>query len=1276
MRFLADGPSIPDELLLARDQGRVVFFCGAGVSMARAKLPDFFGLAQAVTKSLGVPTEHPALKILDEARVIGARTGVDGLISADRIFGLLERDFLVADIETAVALAIKPHPEADLSAHETLLDLATTQEGLVRLVTTNFDRLFDRCRVGLPTFEPSHLPDPARPSQFHGLVYLHGRSSSAYDGVEGDGLILSSSDFGRAYLSDGWATRFFREIIDRYFVVFVGYAADDPPVHYLLEALNKTSGRLGGVYAFQSGDENYANSRWSHKGVEAIPYDGARGHAALWSTLESWAARARSPKAWTNGIVKMATAGPEKLQAHQRGQVAHVVSTAEGCHAFSQSEGIPPSSWLCVFDPLRRYAKPGRGGGLGERGPYLDPFDLFGLDCDIAPNKIDPEDHYAKREAPRDAWDAFVQNKLDKASLRDENYGSFRGPWATSAPALPPRLTNLGIWVSRVAAQPGAIWWAARQTSLHPRIREMIRWQLDRLEDLSPEIETAWRYLLDFWNDNHTSPDPHWFRLAKQIKESGWDRHVVRKLAAGACPYLVVKENFWSAPAPSSEASSGSGGNLIRLDVEYPDLPTDIEIPDQWLNLTVVCLRRNLEVALELETEIGGFGLDHICPIHAEDNPAIDGYERSHGLSGWVLHFVRAFERLRTLNPDAAKAEFARWPADEESIFGRLRIWGAGKSDLVPDRAFADLIHGLPDDVFWGERHARDLLITLATRWDGQNKSARKAIERRILNGPHRWQQEDDEHYKERKAWYSLNRLNWMNSNGLSLIHDIALINSKLCKLAPEWKLEYAEGAARSLEGRGGWVRKETEHSALIMEPLDTTLVKATELSGHRGELVEYDPFAGLSELRPIRAFAVLRRAAKRNEYPEWAWRTYLSPDRRKNDKPRLTALVGEQILRYKSADIEGFVRAAANWYQRSAAVLAANYPELFSRLAEKLIDVLSRNPAQSSSGIVRGSNRPDWTMESINSPTGDVAEALFDNVRGKNLKVGDGLPIVWRTHAGALLALPGDLRRHGLVIFAHNLSWFFAVDPAWTKDHLLRVLESDCEFDKQALWSGFLWGGRAEGYELFSILKPHMLRLAKSKILEKQGHAETLTGMLLSAWQLLHKETRWITNEELRDVLLNSDDEFRSRALWQAEKWWGDDDDGEKPDGVLPLVELLRDVWPRQIAAKSPIISARLCDLAFSSEKHFPVLVDLILPLLSKADGAHFSLPQLRRSESKLVDMYPEQTLILLYAVLPDNIAAWPYGIEAALMRIAEADKRLANDGRLLELRRKWDSR
>jgi hypothetical protein len=44
MRFLASGPSIPDELLVARDEGRVILFCGAGVSRAQAGLSDFLSL--------------------------------------------------------------------------------------------------------------------------------------------------------------------------------------------------------------------------------------------------------------------------------------------------------------------------------------------------------------------------------------------------------------------------------------------------------------------------------------------------------------------------------------------------------------------------------------------------------------------------------------------------------------------------------------------------------------------------------------------------------------------------------------------------------------------------------------------------------------------------------------------------------------------------------------------------------------------------------------------------------------------------------------------------------------------------------------------------------------------------------------------------------------------------------------------------------------------------------------------------------------------------------
>ena len=313
--------SIPDNLLLARDQGRVIFFCGAGVSRARANLPDFFGLARSVVSKLGVDQNSPAYKLIQEAQEIDRRVGISGVISADRVFGLLERDFASHDIEEAVAAALKPPSDCDLTAHRILLDLATTPEGAVQLVTTNFDRLFDDCGRGLHVWQPPRLPDPLRPNEINGIVYLHGRSTPAYTGAEGDGFVLSSSEFGRAYLSDGWATSFIREILRKYVVVFVGYTADDPPVQYLLEALRRASGKLENAYAFQSGDHNDAAARWQHKGVEAIPYSPDNAHAALWQSLEAWAERARNPDAWYAKVIDTSKKGPTAIQPHERGQV-------------------------------------------------------------------------------------------------------------------------------------------------------------------------------------------------------------------------------------------------------------------------------------------------------------------------------------------------------------------------------------------------------------------------------------------------------------------------------------------------------------------------------------------------------------------------------------------------------------------------------------------------------------------------------------------------------------------------------------------------------------------------------------------------------------------------------------------------------------------------------------------------------------------------------------------------------------------------------------------
>ena len=353
MRFTADGPDIPGDLLDARDDGEVVFFCGAGVSMARAGGPSFYTLAERVVDGLGSARTSAARQLIELSCRITPPLGIGGVPPADRVFALLEQEFTVADVRAAVAGAVRPRPDANLDPHGWLLDLGLAPDGGRRLVTTNFDLLFEAADATVEPMAHPFLPDPRRAVAFTGVVHLHGMVTPDYAGAGPGGFVLSSADFGQAYLSDGWATAFMRGLLDRFKVVFVGYSADDPPIQYLLEALNRAapSNRL---YAFHLGQAEQAAAIWRHKGVTAIPF---ASYDQLWRSIELWAARARDPAGWRASVAASSLRGPRGMERHERGQVAHLVSTDVGARAFAEGGVTPPAEWLCVFDPAVRWGK-------------------------------------------------------------------------------------------------------------------------------------------------------------------------------------------------------------------------------------------------------------------------------------------------------------------------------------------------------------------------------------------------------------------------------------------------------------------------------------------------------------------------------------------------------------------------------------------------------------------------------------------------------------------------------------------------------------------------------------------------------------------------------------------------------------------------------------------------------------------------------------------------------------------------------------------------------
>lgn len=147
MRFLEESADIPDELIEAARDGKVVFLCGAGVSL-RVGLPSFEALTQQVYDYLGEsandePAERRAIerKEFDRAlRSLEKRTHRPGTESRVRI---------------AVTKLLAP-PAQDLPDHNALLQLSKDAQGRPKLLTTNFDTLFERAAAAAGMRVPSH----------------------------------------------------------------------------------------------------------------------------------------------------------------------------------------------------------------------------------------------------------------------------------------------------------------------------------------------------------------------------------------------------------------------------------------------------------------------------------------------------------------------------------------------------------------------------------------------------------------------------------------------------------------------------------------------------------------------------------------------------------------------------------------------------------------------------------------------------------------------------------------------------------------------------------------------------------------------------------------------------------------------------------------------------------------------------------------------------------------------------------------------------------------
>ncbi len=129
-------------------------------------------------------------------------------------------------------------------------------------------------------------------------MYLHGLLPEHPDDSALNRLVLTSGDFGLAYLTERWAARFVSELFRNYVVCFVGYSINDPVLRYMMDALaaDRMLGEVTppGLCArrLRAGAESSKTIEWEAKGVTPILYEvpaGTHDHSALHRTLKAWA---------------------------------------------------------------------------------------------------------------------------------------------------------------------------------------------------------------------------------------------------------------------------------------------------------------------------------------------------------------------------------------------------------------------------------------------------------------------------------------------------------------------------------------------------------------------------------------------------------------------------------------------------------------------------------------------------------------------------------------------------------------------------------------------------------------------------------------------------------------------------------------------------------------------------------------------------------------------------------------------------------------------------
>lgn len=1259
MQFTANGPDIPDRLLQAHEEGRVVFFCGAGISYP-AGLPGFKGLVDEIYRLVGT-TRNP---IEQDAYT---RNQFDATLD------LLERRLPGQRLAMGKALmqALKPkmRRKGATATHAALLQLARNREGALRLVTTNFDRIFEvigkRNKPLSNTYVAPLLPIPKN-SRWDGLVYLHGLLPKNIDDDALHRLVFTSGDFGLAYLIERWAARFVSELFRNYVVCFVGYSINDPVLRYMMDALaadrmlGETSPQAYALGDYESGQERTKTIEWKAKGVAPILYEipaGTHDHSALHHTLKVWAETYRDGILGKERIAldcALARPSASTQQDDFVGRMLWALSDKSGLPAkrFADFNPAPSLEWLEAFsadsyghDDLIRFGIP----------PHVEADDQlrFSLIRRPAPYALTP-------------WMSLVCG-------------------GTAASQWDDVMFQLARWLLRHLNDPALIiWLTERGGQLHDQWLVMIDLELDRFSRLEQEGKAAeleeiranspnaipqppmrilWRLLLT-GRVKSFGPNQDFYRWQKRLKRDGLTTTRRLQLRDLLAPKVVLKKPFrWFEDDENTEtpvhlkqfvdyelvlASNHARSTIMRLSDS-----------DHWSNALPELLddfQQLLRDALDLLCELGEG--DDYSDRSNWDLPSISSHRQNRGFREWVvlIELLRdAWLAVREIDHIRATQIAQEWFALPYPTFKRLALFAASHDLCISADQWVDWLVTNDSWWLWSTDTKRETMRLLVLQGIHLSPDAKEKLETAILAGPPRSMYRDDiehEHWQsimERSVWLHLAKL---QQGGGDLGHAASLRLSDLSVANPAWKLETNQSDEFSCWMSGtGDPDYEDSRDIDIAPRKRRELVSWLKRPPPSQRPVYEHTWRDSCRTRFYHCTYALCDLAKEGSWPTGYWRDALQVWSEEGQELRSWRFASPLIQTMPDTVLQEIARSFSWWLEAVSKSIDRN--EFI------LLDMCRRVLALEYQDDV---NNDDPVARAVNHPVGHATQALLNlwfkgEPNDSELLSGDVESLFTQ-----LCDTRKEMFRHGRVVLASHLIALFRVDRPWTEKHLLPLFDwTSNPMEAKVAWESFLRSPRRYT-PLMIAFKAQFLDTAH--YYEQLGeHSGQFAAFLTYAALDLVDD---YTPQDFREAFGSLPQEGlreSAQALAQALDGAGDQREEYWKNRIQPFWQ---EIWPKSRELASNNIAESLARLSIAAHGAFPLALSAVLDWLRPFEHPDYVVGLL--CESDLVRRFPEDALRLLNAIIDDQ--PWISGdLEDCLKTISDTVPALLDDNRYQRL-------